>query len=88
MAIRYPPKTNRKAQAEMVKKETAVRERAGEKVMIGSLNCKIGGGKREDLWIHKGDDPHELAVGFCQKHGLNEDWRKSTEQFIRKVIHK
>lgn len=50
-----------------------VKERAGEKVRIDEIGIDIGGGKKEYLDIHKGDDPHELAVRFRQKHRGNEE---------------
>ena len=73
-SVSYPPLSNEKEQAKVVKDETERRVDRGQKVRITKFDFKVRGEKIR-LYVHKGDNPHEVAVEFCKKHGLNEQKR-------------
>ena len=37
-----------------------------------TITIEIGNGQSENIIIHEGDDPRELARQFARKHGIGE----------------
>ena len=65
-----------------MKGETERRVDQGEKVRIARFTNKVKG-EKIPFDVHKGDNPHEVAVEFCKKHGLSEQRRIGMENYIR-----
>jgi len=69
--VMYPPETNLEAQKDVLRNQKPKEVNSKGKPLL--FTCKYEVGPDDDiktvfLKVFEGDDPHELAVKFCEQH--------------------
>ena len=57
----------------MLRNQKSEEKNAQGKALLLEIGYNVPGGKAVSLKVFEGDDPHELAVKFCEEHNLHED---------------